>query len=425
LKVQGIPPFSKDFSVAVGALLGALIFHPNQFLTFRPRWFDIPMLAFLISPSLASLTNDLGEYDAFSAFFQYLTFWGFAYVLGRVFFSSLPAVEELAIAFATAGLIYVPLCLWEVRMSPQLHAQIYGFIPYVSITAWGFIPGYRPNVFMGNGLLVGVFMACATIAMFWLWQTRAVRRVMGIPTGWAFLILYITTIFCKVLGAWSLMHLALLVLICVKYLRLRTAVLALLLAPSIYVIARTTATWDAQLLVEAASHVHAERAGSIGFRLENENLLIKKAMQRPLFGWGGFGRSRVHDEESGQDISVTDGLWIIVIGQEGLFGLCAWLTAMALPALLLWRRARSPMWRSREMAFCVGLAMIICISALDNLFNASFGQIIAICLGGLTGVAGNLGKRIPLSELEPVQEEWTPPQQAWPVLVNSMPVRMR
>src|SRR3954452_23853548 len=106
LKVQGIPPFSKDFSVAVGALLGALIFHPNQFLAFRPRWFDIPMLAFLISPSLASLTNDLGEYDAFSAFFQYLTFWGFAYVLGRVFFSSLPAVEELAIAFATAGLIY-------------------------------------------------------------------------------------------------------------------------------------------------------------------------------------------------------------------------------------------------------------------------------------------------------------------------------
>ena len=310
-------------------------------------------------------------------------------------------------------------------MSPQLHAQVYGFIPYISITNWGFIPGYRPNVFMGNGLLVGVFMACATIVTFWLWQSRAVRHILTLPTGWAFAILYVTTIFCKVLGAWSLLHLAIVVLILVKYLRFRAAILALLLAPSIYVIVRTTATWDAQLLVDAASQVHAERAGSIGFRLANENLLIKKALDRPMFGWGGFGRSRVRDEESGRDISVTDGLWIIVIGQQGLFGLCAWLAAMGLPVLLLWRRVRSQMWRSREMAFLTALATVVCISALDNLFNASFSQVIALCLGGVTGVAGGLGRKIPLSELEPAEEAWTPPAEAWPVLTHSMPLHMR
>ena len=86
--------------------------------------------------------------------------------------------------------------------------------------------------------------------------------------------------------------------------------------------------------------------------------MIKRALERPLFGWGGWGGSRIHDEESGRDISVTDGLWIIILGRNGMFGLCAWLLAMALPALLLWRKARSRMWRGPEMAFIVALIAI-------------------------------------------------------------------
>ena len=45
-------------------------------------------------------------------------------------------------------------------------------------------------------------------------------------------------------------------------------------------------------------------------------MLAAKAMRRPVFGWGGWGRSRVHDEW-GTDLSITDGLWIIQFGQLG------------------------------------------------------------------------------------------------------------
>ena len=39
--------------------------------------------------------------------------------------------------------------------------------------------------------------------------------------------------------------------------------------------------------------IDRDRAESFDFRLDNDNLLIGKAMKRPLFGWGGGGRSRI------------------------------------------------------------------------------------------------------------------------------------
>ena len=39
------------------------------------------------------------------------------------------------------------------------------------------------------------------------------------------------------------------------------------------------------------------------------------ALDRPVFGWGGWGRSRLHDDQ-GRDVSVTDGLCIISAGPE-------------------------------------------------------------------------------------------------------------
>ena len=75
------------------------------------------------------------------------------------------------------------------------------------------------------------------------------------------------------------------------------------------------------------------------FRFMNEDLLAAKAMQRPVFGWGGWGRSRVFSEETGEDLTVTDGLWIIILGSSGFFGLITLMSMLLLPAILL-RRLR-------------------------------------------------------------------------------------
>ena len=64
--------------------------------------------------------------------------------------------------------------------------------------------------------------------------------------------------------------------------------------------------------------------------LENDDMLIAKAMQKPLFGWGGWSRNRVF-EESGRDMAVTDGFWILELGSNGCVGLISMTLAMLLP----------------------------------------------------------------------------------------------
>lgn len=61
------------------------------------------------------------------------------------------------------GLIYAPLMLLEVRFSPQLHNWIYGYFPHVfgqTMRAGGF----RPVVFLENGLWCAFFAMTATVA---------------------------------------------------------------------------------------------------------------------------------------------------------------------------------------------------------------------------------------------------------------------
>ena len=97
---------------------------------------------------------------------------------------------------------------------------------------------------------------------------------------------------------------------------------------------RATGTWDGQNLIDAAKKVTGseERVGSLSFRLYNENLLVEKARLRLVFGWAGYQRSFVTDEQ-GRFISVPDGMWILTLGKNGLFGLLAFCSQRAARSL--------------------------------------------------------------------------------------------
>jgi len=78
-----------------------------------------------------------------------------------------------------------------------------------------------------------------------------------------------------------------------------------------------------QAISNIATSYDKERAQSLIFRFDNEQRLLNHGRERFFFGWGGWGRNRVYSEETGRDISVTDGGWIITFGQFGLFGFIA------------------------------------------------------------------------------------------------------
>src|SRR5256885_7505918 len=83
-------------------------------------------------------------------------------------------------ALPIAGVIYVPLCLFECAISPQLHFMTFGFYQhdFNQVIRMG---GYRPMVFLQHGLAVGMLMTASSICGFWLWWTGSLKSLFGVP----------------------------------------------------------------------------------------------------------------------------------------------------------------------------------------------------------------------------------------------------
>jgi len=452
---EGIPQYDRMSATCVAALVGALLFDTSRVLGYRFSLMDLPMLAWCLCDIPSSLSNNLGLYDGLSGVFRSVITWGLPYFIGRIYFSDREGLKELALAMVIGGLVYVPLCLFEVRMSPQLHYWIYGYYQheFAQTKRWG---GFRPMVFMEHGLMVGMWMCMTTLIAMWLSYARVFTRFWILP-GWACAAaLLVCAILCKSTGAivllvfgaaalWGSYLLGvralawLLVLIAPAYfiargvgarggadigdtattVYLAAAWLVALLVPAYFFILGTR-RWNGAAIVEMVNALlgkailwllvlaatvfvanraislcrsevlaglttewlGSDRGGSLVYRLRNEDALAAKAMQRPIFGWGGWGRSRVVNEE-GKDISVTDGLWIIVLGQNGIVGYSALCLAILLPAAMLLLRIRTAHWTSPEVAPAIVLAMVSVLYWIDCIPNGMVNPIFTLVVGGL------------------------------------------
>ena len=333
-----------------------------------------------------SVNNGLGVYDGLSGVLNHVTTWGLPYFLGRLYFSEPSGLRILAIAIFIGGLIYVPLCLWEIRMSPNLHHWVYGFHPHRFAQTIR-LGGYRPMVFMKNGLMVAMWMAAASVTGFWLWRIGRLKGLWGVPMGVLVGALVVTTVLCKTVGAQALLVTGIGVVLLTKWTRSRLPLLALLAVPLIYVGLRSTQAWSGRDLVQLVrKYVGEERARSYEGRLEQEDLFSAKAWKRPVLGWGGFRRMRPTDEHTGKDLTRgIDGLWIIILGGNGLVGLLSWIAAMLVaPMLLLWRCPFTH-WMHLPVVAPPALALIVVLYTVDCLANGLINPLFLLTIGGLAG----------------------------------------
>jgi hypothetical protein len=384
IEFSGLPDLTKVTAASMGALIGVLLFDAGRLTAFRFSWVDLPMAAWCLAPGAASIANDLGMHDALSGLLREIFTWGIPYFIGRLYFTDLASLRELAIGVFLGGLVYVPLCLWEIRMSPQLHNIVYGFHPthFMMTVRFG---GYRPMVFMQHGLMVGMWMTSTTLAGVWLWRTGALQKVGSLPM-WALVGgLGATTVICKSMGALSLLALGLALLIVNRYLRSSLVLATVLLIAPAYMFVRVQGLWDGQELIDLAASIDEERAESLAGRLRDENLLIERASERPILGWGGWGRWRVKDEYTGQDLTASDGMWVIVRGETGGVGLVCNTLIVLLPFLLLLRRVPARHWSMPTFAGPAILAMLLLLWSIDNLFNAMHNPVYILAAGGLSG----------------------------------------
>jgi hypothetical protein len=380
-----LPVVSKVSLTALAVVLGSFMFDGARLLNIRPRLIDLVWLLLCISPFLTSASNDLGVMDGLSGTVNRLFTWGFAYWVGRAYFTDWASIRELAMGIVLGGLAYAPLCWWEIRMSPNLHGTIYG-LTFLSFRRDSALFGFRPNVFLANGLTVTMYMGVSSVLAFWAWMTVSPKTIWGLPMGWVAFFLAVTTLFCKALGGLVLMLLAILFLMMTRWPRTKVPVLLLMLVAPVYMVLRAQGDWSGDKMVEAAALISQDRAGSLNFRLYNENLLAAKAMEQPWLGWGGWNRSHVYDPLTNRDLTIVDGLWIILLGDFGIIGLGS-LTLMVLgSAFLLWRRVPTKFWSDPACSAAVAMAVVITMYMIDSLFNATFNPVASLAVGGVASI---------------------------------------
>lgn len=398
--LEGLPDYGKSTAACLGAFLGALLFDTARLGTFRLRFLDLPMVVWCLCPFVSSMTNGLGPYDGLSAVFEQVVVWGLPYFLGRIYLTDFGAIRELALALLIGGLVYVPLCLFEVRMSPQLNKWVYGFggagIEYASeLGKWG----SRPRVFMKDRLALGMFMTAASLVGVWIWRAGRMQSLRGMPLKWLIPLLVVTTVMCKNLGAVSLLVFGLAALFLVKRFRTGIAIWVLLAATPLYMAVRATGQWDGAQLVALVRSLHEVRADSFQTRLDNEDRLVDKALQQSVFGWGGWGRNRVYREVGAgrlQDISLTDGLWVIALGTTGIVGLVSVTGVFLLPPAVFLRRFPVAIWAHPSVAPAAVIAVLVVLYMIDNLFNDMKNPIYLVATGALVSVTALRPRMSPL-----------------------------
>src|SRR5438094_9604744 len=157
--------FLKLVVLSLSLLVASLCLDFRRWKAFRPAWFDLPMFVWCICPFFSSMTNEPPPnglapwWDGFSQTRFQIIVWGVPYLMGRLYFTDLDKIRELAIGIFVGGVIYIPFCLFEVRFSPQLHRTVYGFEQHDFVQTMLAAGSYRPMVFMEHGLALDVGMA--------------------------------------------------------------------------------------------------------------------------------------------------------------------------------------------------------------------------------------------------------------------------
>ncbi len=331
--------------------------------------------------------SNLSTYDAFSTTMNTLV--GLLPLfLARKFLAHPDHHRTLLLIFCLAGLLYSLPALYEVRMSPQLNKIIYGFFP----SDWRQArrgDGFRPLVFLKHGLLLGLFLSSALLAAIAYWRATRTdwRWFIFAGAGW----LFMTLILAKSLGALlTVIFLApILLFLSVRLQLLAAAAIAVLVLT--YPVLRGTDLVPVAQVASMVEKINPARAQSFQTRLSNENWLLRKANERPAFGWGKWGRARVYDDQ-GRDFSRTDGLWVITIGEGGWARYIGEFGLLALPILLLTLHRR----RYEISLATSGLALVLAANLLDLIPNSGLTPITWLMAGALLGrlELQNLGAQV-------------------------------
>lgn len=386
-----LPPYAKREAIAFGVLLGVLVtqqkaeFPPEADSVAKGVMTSLIVMLLMLTPFLNMLTNrdsytigplwfpPIGLWDVFANVFSWLIALT-PFFFARRFLYNYEYHRELLKAMMIMGLIYAPLVLFELRMSPQLNNIVYGYFPHdwVQHVRGG---GWRPLVFLSHGLDLGFFLLTVVLAVIGLLRiSRGSYKFLYILIGLGLFILLLAS---RNFGAFAIgAMLALGALLLKPKTHVRIAVILAILFTT-YPITRQAFI---QPLMAGAAWVSEDRAGSLGVRFDNEDILMAHAMERPVAGWGPWGRWRVYGP-NGEDFVTSDGIWVIQLSMWGWIGFLGFFGLLMAPILLL-KRAEQ---RQPYSTVTSVMALMIAGNLVYMIPNATLTPITWLIAGALAG----------------------------------------
>ena len=279
IKIPMIPAIDKTSVSALSAVAGYFLFVP-RLRRFAPRFglAEILAAAYIGGPVVTSLLNNdsivigdlvlpgVGWYDGISALLSQ-TILFLPFFVGRRFLHKADDIETILRVLVLAALLYSLPMLFEVRFSPQLSNWIYGYFPS-TFAGESRYDGFRPVVFMNNGLTLAFFMSTSVLAAVVLWRVNS--RFNKLPAGGVLAYLGAVLILCKSSG--SLVY-AIVFGFLFRWTKPTTQIrVAVLLAgiAILYPVLRMADYFPTDQLVSVSATLNQERADSLKFRFDQE-----------------------------------------------------------------------------------------------------------------------------------------------------------
>lgn len=390
-----LPPLNKK-SITSLVLLLSLFLLGKRFSLFEPGVTTKLMFFYCVGVFLTAELNGgatlsggallpgLSHYDALTSVFKTLLFL-MPFLLGRYFFKDIIDNKVVFKFLVVTALFYSVFMLFEVRMSPQLHSWVYGFSPTVfaqQVRAGGF----RPFVFIGHGLPLAFWFSTCVMAAATLHKNKVRCSVLSPLMLVCYML--VVLLLCKTVSAMLYACFALFLIYNLSPTRQLKWVFMFSLTVLLYPLSKILGLFPTAELVNLIEIFSPERAQSMEFRFKNEEVLLSRAMERPFFGWGDWGRNRVYDE-LGKDISVTDGKWILELGMHGFIGFFMYYSILIAPLFYANKAIRYIQDKNQQYYFST-MAIILLVSLVDSIPNTNMGSIQLLLAGVLMGQSERL-----------------------------------
>ncbi len=374
IPIEGFWDLDKVITTNAGAMLGTVVFASKTLRHYRLTMADWALLLFAGSACLSSVANGLGLYDGISSSTRELFYYAVPFCLGRAILKDRHQLLQASRMMVLGAAAYAVLALWEWRMSPQIHSTLYGVFQhrFLQHHRWGF---FRPIVCFPHALSLGMFMGWASLQAVWLYRAGRLGSVWSVPPFVLLALPLLGLLTSMSIAPWGLFCTGVVLL----YLWHRTSSRSWLLLPVLFVLAwmigRFSGYTDGKWLVSAAAKISADRAESLGYRIDSETIVLDNAKRSPVFGFGR-GKHQTGQEEVGR--LASDGLWVILVGRYGLVGLTLFYIWWYWP-LVLGRSAHRTL--ETDPALMVQLVTVV-LESVNFLFNGVTSPVVTLMCGG-------------------------------------------